>query len=510
MPGYTHLQRAQPVTLGHHLLAWVEMLDRDRDRFALAADARRAFAARRGCAGGDDAAAAEGAQLARRGRRPRLRARLPVRVRGAVRPPLADRRGAGAVGDGGVRVRRACPSRPRPGSSMMPQKLNPDVAELARGKAGTAIGRLTGLLSTVKGLPLSYNSRPRRGQAGRVRGAARRARVLAALARARAAICASSRSGWRRPPRTRACSPPTRPRRSSPRASRSATRTSRSPARCATASSTRTRPRPRAPRHGSATCTRQSPRHERRVSGDVGERLGQAEAAGPEGAADDRALAAEVAERAQVVERGDPPAARTGRPASSTSPSSSVSGPARRSVAPRARDEQALDAGVGAAPVQVARGVTSVSVTQPSATTWPSLASIATTSRSPKRAASRVRLEPGPACSGALPTIARAAPASSAAWIGLGIAEAAADLNRHARGRDLLDQPGRRGGRENAPSRSTTWSRLAPSATKRAAAAAGSPPSIVTCSRRPSESRTQRPSSTSSAGMTSKVAMRAY
>jgi argininosuccinate lyase len=41
---------------------------------------------------------------------------------------------------------------------MMPQKLNPDVAELARGKAGTAIGRLTGLLATVKGLPLAYNS----------------------------------------------------------------------------------------------------------------------------------------------------------------------------------------------------------------------------------------------------------------------------------------------------------------------------------------------------------------
>jgi len=43
------------------------------------------------------------------------------------------------------------------GSSMMPQKLNPDVAELARGKAGTAIGRLTGLLAVVKGLPLAYN-----------------------------------------------------------------------------------------------------------------------------------------------------------------------------------------------------------------------------------------------------------------------------------------------------------------------------------------------------------------
>lgn len=43
------------------------------------------------------------------------------------------------------------------GSSMMPQKLNADVAELARGKAGTAIGRLTGLLATLKGLPLAYN-----------------------------------------------------------------------------------------------------------------------------------------------------------------------------------------------------------------------------------------------------------------------------------------------------------------------------------------------------------------
>jgi argininosuccinate lyase len=43
------------------------------------------------------------------------------------------------------------------GSSMMPQKLNPDVAELARGKAGTQIGRLTGLLATVKGLPLAYD-----------------------------------------------------------------------------------------------------------------------------------------------------------------------------------------------------------------------------------------------------------------------------------------------------------------------------------------------------------------
>jgi argininosuccinate lyase len=49
------------------------------------------------------------------------------------------------------------PEQAATGSSMMPQKLNPDVAELARGKAGTALGRLTGLLAVVKGLPLAYD-----------------------------------------------------------------------------------------------------------------------------------------------------------------------------------------------------------------------------------------------------------------------------------------------------------------------------------------------------------------
>ena len=96
MPGYTHLQRAQPVTLGHHLLAWSEMLERDRARFAFAARAGGAVAARRGRARGLDAAAAAAAerdaQLARRRRRPRLRARLSLR-----RAPCSSRISRGSA-----------------------------------------------------------------------------------------------------------------------------------------------------------------------------------------------------------------------------------------------------------------------------------------------------------------------------------------------------------------------------------------------------------------------------
>jgi argininosuccinate lyase len=161
MPGYTHLQRAQAITVGHHLLAWVEMLDRDRDRFRLAAEAARPWPL--------GAGALAGSTL-----------ELPP-------PPGAQvRNSLDAVGDRdfaldylyacailGIHLSRIgeelvlwctaefgfirLPEEAATGSSMMPQKLNPDVAELARGKAGTAIGRLTGLLATVKGLPLAYN-----------------------------------------------------------------------------------------------------------------------------------------------------------------------------------------------------------------------------------------------------------------------------------------------------------------------------------------------------------------
>ena len=160
MPGYTHLQRAQPVTLGHHLLAWTEMLERDQARFAFA----RAQAAPSPLGAG----ALAGSTLP-----------LPP-------PPNALRNSIDAVADRDfaldylyaaaalfVHLSRIgeelvlwttsefrfarLPEAAATGSSIMPQKLNPDVAELARGKAGTAIGRLAGLLATVKSLPLAYD-----------------------------------------------------------------------------------------------------------------------------------------------------------------------------------------------------------------------------------------------------------------------------------------------------------------------------------------------------------------
>ena len=160
MPGYTHLQRAQPVTLGHHLLAWVEMLDRDRTRFAAAADAASESPLGAGALAGST-----------------LELPAPPRqLRNSI-DAVADRDFAldylyaaavlfthlSRIGEeivlwataefGFVRL----PESAATGSSMMPQKLNPDVAELVRGKAGTAIGRLAGLLATVKGLPLAYD-----------------------------------------------------------------------------------------------------------------------------------------------------------------------------------------------------------------------------------------------------------------------------------------------------------------------------------------------------------------
>jgi argininosuccinate lyase len=181
MPGYTHLQRAQPVTLGHHLLAWVEMLDRDRDRFALAASHAEPSTL--------GAGALAGTTLPLPGVRNSLDA---VADRDFALDYLYACAGLfvhlSRIGEelalwataefGFVRL----PESAATGSSMMPQKLNPDVAELARGKAGTAIGRLTGLLSTVKGLPLSYNSDLAEDKPAAFGARRDVARVLAALA----------------------------------------------------------------------------------------------------------------------------------------------------------------------------------------------------------------------------------------------------------------------------------------------------------------------------------------
>jgi len=160
VPGYTHLQRAQPVTVGHHLLAWVEMLDRDRARFRFAAEA----AAESPLGAGALAGSTLGLPTPANAMRNSLDAvadrdfALDYLFACAVLFAHLSRIGEELVLWTSAEFGFArLPEQAATGSSMMPQKLNPDVAELVRGKAGTAIGRLAGLLATVKGLPLSYN-----------------------------------------------------------------------------------------------------------------------------------------------------------------------------------------------------------------------------------------------------------------------------------------------------------------------------------------------------------------
>ena len=168
LPGYTHLQQAQPVTLAHHLLAHGWALARDADRLL---DARRR------------------ADVSPLGAGALAGSSLPLDPPGAARrlgfaavfdnslDAVSDRDFAAdalyALAMLGVHLSRigeelvlwastevgfvTLDDGYATGSSMMPQKRNPDVAELARGKAGRLVGRLTGLLTTLKGLPLTYN-----------------------------------------------------------------------------------------------------------------------------------------------------------------------------------------------------------------------------------------------------------------------------------------------------------------------------------------------------------------
>jgi len=168
IPGYTHLQRAQPVCLAHHLLAYVEMLERDRQRLrdvrgrvnisplgaaALAGTPvpinRRTTAAALGFDGiyansldavSDRDFAVEFAAAA---------SLVMVHL-----SRLAEEVIFWASEECGfVRLSDRCAT----GSSLMPQKKNPDVPELVRGKCGRVFGHLQGLLTMIKGLPLAYN-----------------------------------------------------------------------------------------------------------------------------------------------------------------------------------------------------------------------------------------------------------------------------------------------------------------------------------------------------------------
>ncbi len=167
MPGFTHLQTAQPVTFGHHLLAYVEMLQRDRSRLA---DCRK-----RGneCPLGSAALAGTSFPLDRD---------MTARELGFDRPTansldaVSDRDFAleflSAASISAMHLSRLaeeiiiwCSAPFRfvrlsdaftTGSSIMPQKRNPDAAELVRAKTGRINGALVGLLTVMKGLPLAY------------------------------------------------------------------------------------------------------------------------------------------------------------------------------------------------------------------------------------------------------------------------------------------------------------------------------------------------------------------
>jgi len=169
MPGYTHLQRAQPVLLAHHLLAYVFMLQRDRGRFAgcrdradelplgSAALAGAAFPIDREALARDLGFAAVSANSmdAVSDRDYVLEFLAAAAIAGMHLSRLAADLTLWATAEFGfVEFADAFAT----GSSIMPQKKNPDVAELIRGKSGRLYGNLVAVLTAMKGLPLAYNS----------------------------------------------------------------------------------------------------------------------------------------------------------------------------------------------------------------------------------------------------------------------------------------------------------------------------------------------------------------
>ena len=192
MPGFTHLQSAQPVTFGHHLLAYVEMLARDRGRFA---DAR---ARANECPLGAAALAGTSFPIDREATakalgfdRPTAKSLDSVADRDFVLEALS------AASICAVHLSRLAEeivlwTTPQfrfvrlsdafsTGSSIMPQKRNPDAAELVRGKTGRVTGSLVGLLMVMKGLPLAYSKDMQEDKEGAMDGLRTLSLCLAAM-----------------------------------------------------------------------------------------------------------------------------------------------------------------------------------------------------------------------------------------------------------------------------------------------------------------------------------------
>jgi argininosuccinate lyase len=168
LPGYTHLQRAQPVLLAHHLLAHGWALARDVDRLLDTVGRLDVSPLGAGALAGSSLPLDPDGTAAELGFASRFENSLDaVSDRDFVAEALFDLAMLGIhlsrMGEevvlwtseefGFMRLDDAYAT----GSSMLPQKKNPDVAELTRAKAGRLLGHLTGLMATLKGLPLSYN-----------------------------------------------------------------------------------------------------------------------------------------------------------------------------------------------------------------------------------------------------------------------------------------------------------------------------------------------------------------
>ena len=184
MPGFTHLQTAQPVTFGHHLLAYVEMAARDRGRFA---DARKRLnespLGAAALAGTSFPIDRNATAKALGFDRPMANSLDAVSDRDFVLETLS------AAAIAAVHLSRFAEEiviwtsplvglvrlsdKFTTGSSIMPQKRNPDAAELVRAKTGRVIGALTGLLIVMKGLPLAYQKDMQEDKAGRDGGVRR-------------------------------------------------------------------------------------------------------------------------------------------------------------------------------------------------------------------------------------------------------------------------------------------------------------------------------------------------